>query len=155
MSGCAIDGERESVLRGQDPLSAPSANDCIEPSRHLIAKGPSSADRQLPNAAGMQDVGGIVAAVGVVSGQAKPSQRRRSVELVLREAQNILVITLADRTGVVCQYTQAMRESAFVSDLHRLVVCGSLSGQVIAVLAKIRERQVWRYGRSGWKDRGR
>src|SRR5690242_4219696 len=35
----ASDRKGEPVLRGENPLSAPSANHCVEPSRHLISKG--------------------------------------------------------------------------------------------------------------------
>ena len=121
--GCAGDRERKPVLRGEDPLGAPSSNDCVEPSRHLIPKEPTSTNWQLPNTARVEDVGGIIAAVGVVSGEAKPCQRRRSIELTLREAQNIFVITLADRTGVVHKGAETVLEPALVGDLKRLVVC--------------------------------
>ena len=88
--------ERESILRGDDPLRAPSANECVQGPRHILSQWPAFADRQLPNAAGMENIGHIVAAERVVLDHAKPCKRWRTIELALGETENVFVIILAD-----------------------------------------------------------
>ena len=100
----AFDCEREPVLRCHNPLGTPSADECIERSRHSFSKRLVSADRQLPHSAGMEDIGNIVATERVVPGYAKASECWRTVELVLRNAENILKIIFALGTGVIHQY---------------------------------------------------
>ena len=106
----------------------------------------------MPNAAGVNDIGRVISAIAVVPGQTETSQYRRAVKLVFREAEDILVIILADRASIVGQHAQPVRESALVSNLSRLVVRSSTGSQIILILGEVGEGQIRRHSRAWRKD---
>lgn len=75
------DRKRESILRSHNPLGAPSADECVSEAGHVLANGLVLADRQLPNSAGMENVGNIVAAERVIPREPEASEGWRPIEL--------------------------------------------------------------------------
>src|ERR1700722_14806346 len=65
-AGRARDCEREPILRGDNPLCAPSANERISYARHVLTHELALANWQLPDTAGMKNIGDIVTAECVV-----------------------------------------------------------------------------------------
>src|SRR5258708_852143 len=91
-AGRAIDCKRVSILRGDNPLCAPSANERVSYARHVLTHEPPLAERQLPNTAGMKNVGDIVTTEGVILEIAKSRKGWRAIEYVPRDTDNVLVI---------------------------------------------------------------
>src|SRR6266576_6450402 len=133
----AIDCKRVSILRGDNPLCAPSANERVSYARHVLTHEPPLAERQLPNTAGMKNIGDIVTAECVIPEITKPWKRWRAIEYVPRDTENVFVIILAHRSGVISQHIQALFESALKSDLHRVVISCSVRVQVVTVLREV------------------
>src|SRR5882724_10452800 len=105
----------------------------------------------MPNTAGVEDVGNIVAAVRVIHEIAKTREGWGTIKLALREPKNIFVVVLADRSGVISEQAQPLLESALEGNLHRVVVCRAVGCQVVTVLTKIGEWKIRCLGGSGRK----
>src|SRR5712691_8698714 len=99
----------------------------------------------------MKNVGDIVTAECVVPEITKPWKRWRAIEYVPRDTENVFVIILAHRSGVISQHIQALFESALKSDLHRVVISCSVRAQVVTVLREVGKGQVRRLGGPGRK----
>src|SRR5713226_351466 len=92
----------------------------------------------------MKDVGDIVTAERIVLEIAKPRKGWRAIEHVPRDTENVFVIILAHRSGVISQHIQALFESALERNLERVVVSCAVRVQVVTVLREVGKGQVRR-----------
>src|SRR6266700_4846228 len=101
----------------------------------------------------MKNIGDIVAAECVIPEITKAWKCWCTIERALRETENVFVIILAHRSGVISQHIQALFESALKSDLQSVVISCSVRVQVVTVLLEVGKGQVRRLGGPGRKKK--